>query len=148
MTTAQELLLSLAQRGVTVWVDAGRLRYRAPADVLTTDDKTTLAAVKEDVVRLLSQTTPADNSLPTEPGTLGVCVHRAHFVPTVTEGPTRQCQRCPHVWQVPCACGTASWKPTASWGTDGAGVVRWTCKGCEVRYGTDWEQAIPYTTTV
>jgi hypothetical protein len=64
------------------------------------------------------------------PGT-GVCDHQAHFSPTLTDGPTRQCHHCPHVWQVPCAsCGAASWKPTASWGTDGVGVVVWTCKGC------------------
>lgn len=56
---------------------------------------------------------------------------------TSTDGPTRQCQACPHAWQVPCACGTASWKPDAHWGPDGAGMVRWTCTSCGTPYASD-----------
>jgi hypothetical protein len=49
------LLATLQQRGVELWMDAGRLRYRAPTGLLTAEDKVALAAVKEDIVRLLSQ---------------------------------------------------------------------------------------------
>lgn len=92
------------------WLE--RLRAAKAAHVLT--------AQQDDVVRLVSQAT---------------CTHQEHFPPTVTDGPTRQCRHCPHVWQVPCACGAACWTPTTHWGADGAGTVRWTCTGCRRRYG-------------
>ena len=62
MTTAQALLTTLEQRGVMVWVEEGQLHYRAPVGVMTTDDRTTLAAVKGDMIRLLSGSTGGTRS--------------------------------------------------------------------------------------
>ncbi len=75
--------------------------------------------------------------LPPAPRAQTVCPHQAHFPPTPTDGPTRQCAACPHCWSVACACGAAAWTPTAHWGVDGAGVVVWTCTGCGVPYSPD-----------
>jgi len=70
----------------------------------------------------------------TAPRTHATCPHPAYFPPIPTDGPTRQCRHCPHVWQVSGACGAASWTPTAHWGVDGAGTVVWTCRGCGLIY--------------
>ncbi len=62
--TALMLLATLQQRGVELWIDAGRLRYRAPAGVLTADDKAVLAGMKEEVIHLLSLPTSTHESPP------------------------------------------------------------------------------------
>jgi hypothetical protein len=55
------LLATLRKRGVELWMDAGRLRYRVPIGILTVEDKAALAAMKEDMLCLLSQASSTNN---------------------------------------------------------------------------------------
>lgn len=93
------------------------------------------------MVPLMFEAASAQDASATAPSLQEPCSHEAHFPPTPTDGPTRQCRHCPHVWQAPCVCGMASWKPEAHWRADGAGVVVWTCTGCGLRYGADREHS-------
>jgi len=50
---AIELLTSLRQSGVKVWIDGDHLRYRAPEGVLTASTRSQLAEHKREIMALL-----------------------------------------------------------------------------------------------
>jgi len=67
------------------------------------------------------------------PQTISYCTaaHRPSE-PTPTDGPTRQCRHCPHVWQVPCAsCTAVAWK--FIWQAE---PRFWFCPACGAVYGS------------
>ncbi len=141
---AAQLFQTLTARGCRLLQDGEQLRIQDPQHALTDDVRQAIREHKQELLTLLAQAEPANVGPPATPHTQEVCTHQAHFPPTPTDGPPRQCRHCSHVWQVPCACGLAAWAPTASWGADGTGVVVWTCKGCGVHYGPDREQSIQH----
>lgn len=54
MSQAKSLLNNLNQHGVTVWQENGRLRYKAPAGVMTPDLITTIREHKPALLSLLA----------------------------------------------------------------------------------------------
>ena len=141
--TATRLLDALRTKGVRLSGEGEQLAVDAPKGILTDDLHQAIRQHKAALLALLVQPAQANAATATAPST-EACTHQAHFPPSLTDGPLRQCVACPHCWYVACACGIASWKPTASWGADGAGVVGWTCRGCGGRYG---EMSLQYTDT-
>src|SRR5438128_10125144 len=129
-----ELLTTLIEAGCRLMPDGDVLRVRPPRQGLTDELRQAIHQHKAALLALLTQPTPANDAATAMPSP-EACPHPEHFPPTLTDGTTRQCRHCPHVWQVPCGCGSASWKPTAHWGADGAGTVLWTCEGCGSRDG-------------
>jgi len=53
--SATKLIESFAKRGVTLWLDDGKLKFRAANGALTTDDKECLKANKADIVAALEK---------------------------------------------------------------------------------------------
>lgn len=54
MSTAEDLLHDLAEHGVTVWQEAGQLRYRAPAGAVTQAMLTDIRQHKPELLALLA----------------------------------------------------------------------------------------------
>lgn len=54
MSAAEDLLHDLAAHGVTVWQDAGHIRYRAPAGVVTPETMAALKQHKSELMALLA----------------------------------------------------------------------------------------------
>lgn len=139
MTTA-ELLRDLHARDVRLTLDGDQLVYDAPESAITVEVLTLLhqhkiallALLRQDVEPIMSRAEPpAHGAQLSVPHARMACPHQAYFPPTVTDGPTRQCWHCPHVWHVPCRCGTTQW--TFVW-QDGS--PRWFCLACGVWYGS------------
>ncbi|MCA9541067.1 MAG: non-ribosomal peptide synthetase, partial [Myxococcales bacterium] len=57
---ADELLRELSRRGVAVWVDDKKLRFRAPAGALTESLRTALKARRDEVIAALGSAAPVD----------------------------------------------------------------------------------------
>src|SRR6188472_2144184 len=55
--SAKNLIAELRQLGITIWVDNGRLRYKAPQGGLTPELKQRLVDNKDEVLHLLSGST-------------------------------------------------------------------------------------------
>lgn len=53
MTDVMKLLQSMQERGVSLWVHSGRLRYRAPPGAISPEDLAALRRLKEDVIDCL-----------------------------------------------------------------------------------------------
>src|SRR5712691_12421871 len=110
MTTV-ELLHALQARDIRLTVDGDRLTYDAPEGAITAEVLTLLCQHKTALLALLQQdhelATPsaepsADDAPPLVANAMVMCTPQAHFPPTGHDSPHRQCQHCPHVWQVPC----------------------------------------------
>lgn len=54
MSAAHDLFRALADHGVTVWQEAGQLRYKAPSGAMTPDLLSSLRAHKADLIGLLA----------------------------------------------------------------------------------------------
>lgn len=54
MSAAEDLLHDLAEHGVTVWQEAGQLRYRAPAGAMTPATMTAMKQHKPELLALLA----------------------------------------------------------------------------------------------
>jgi hypothetical protein len=54
MSAAHDLFRELADHGVTVWQEAGQLRYKAPSGVMTPDLLAILRAQKAELIGLLA----------------------------------------------------------------------------------------------
>jgi hypothetical protein len=61
-----ELLSSLSQRGVKVWLDTGQLRFKAPKGVLSQSELNELRALRKEIIELLKGAELASD-LPIEP---------------------------------------------------------------------------------
>ncbi|MFA6010978.1 MAG: amino acid adenylation domain-containing protein [Desulfobacteraceae bacterium] len=55
-----QILESLQERHISLWVDSGKLKYRAPKGALTSDLHQTLSLNKSDIIRYLSAEDDAD----------------------------------------------------------------------------------------
>ena len=63
-TTIDDLLESLAEKGVQLWEDGGRLRFRAPTNALSDADRDALRAHRDAVLRRLGDRVPTAVSDP------------------------------------------------------------------------------------
>ena len=71
MSAAHDLFRELADHGVTVWQEAGQLRYKAPSGAMTPDLLLSLRAHKAELIDLLAANDcEANASLATSPRTL------------------------------------------------------------------------------
>ena len=66
--TAKELIESFAQRGVTLWLEEGKLKFRATSGALSSEDKECLKANKAGIIaHLEKQAEEEQNSFPLSP---------------------------------------------------------------------------------
>ncbi len=66
--TAKELIESFAQRGVTLWLEEGKLKFRATSGALSSEDKECLKANKAGIIEHLEkQAEEEQNSFPLSP---------------------------------------------------------------------------------
>ena len=70
MVGTLEFLNYLREQGIQLYTDGERLRYRAPAGVLTPALREQLGQRKDELLRLLSQTSEPAPRIPTDPNTL------------------------------------------------------------------------------
>jgi hypothetical protein len=126
--TVPTLLRILCARGITLWWDGDWVRCRAPKGYLTASDQALLTAHRTALITWCRQhtagegTPDAGRALPEPP-----CPPHVPYTPRPSDGPLRQCQTCPHVWYVPCACGQAQWQFDVETET-------WCCRACGVWY--------------
>ena len=65
---AKELIESFAQRGVTLWLEEGKLKFRATSGALSAEDKESLKANKAEIITYLEkQAEEEKNSFPLSP---------------------------------------------------------------------------------
>lgn len=129
--TAAQLFQTLTAGGCRLLQDGGQLRIQDPQHALTDDLRQAIRTHKTGLLALLTQTAPVHDATTTAPSIQEACSHQAHFPPTPTDGPLRQCAACPHCWYVPCACGAVTWK--FIW-QDGPPL--WFCLACGAVYGS------------
>lgn len=127
-TAVYTLLHDLHARGITLWLEGEHVRCRAPKGSLTTADQGLLTAHRAALVTWLRQQAaleaPGASRL-VPPGL--VCPPHVPYDPIPSQGPLRQCQMCPHVWSVACACGSTQWRLQTATET-------WCCRSCGTGY--------------
>lgn len=95
---AEMILESLRSQGAEVWLDGDRLRLRAPEALLTETMRATVAALKGDIVRLLSKPTAAPRSeVPPAESPKRPVNTRGYAEP---EGLEHLRRLCPNLWTV------------------------------------------------
>jgi hypothetical protein len=127
----------LQARGITLWLDGDQVWCRAPKGPLTASDQTLLTAHCAALITWCRQqgaggwSADLGASLPESP-----CPPHVPYALLPSDGPLRQCQTCPHVWYVPCACGNTQWQ----WHVE---AEVWGCRACGVWYAAQSTHGCP-----
>jgi hypothetical protein len=135
--TVPTLVRILQARGITLWLDGDRVRGRVLKGYLTVSDQALLITHRTALVTWLHQQTAGDG--PASPGAAlpePPCPPHVPYEPLPSEGSLRQCQTCPHVWYLGCACGQTQWQLHVE-------AETWYCRACGAWYGEQSTHHVP-----